>query len=105
MKKSRFAKQRTSHQTSIISHRRTLLVTALLLAAIAKADFVPIPLTSGSFNRDMVVENTAPASVLGGGYTTASMDYGIANTAYSWYEAGFNAAAPGTGLPAAGAIF
>src|SRR4051812_23127718 len=72
------------------SRGRALLAVALLLAVIAKAEFVPIPLTSASFNRDIVVENTAlPA----GGYTTASMDYGIANTAYSWYEVGFNAAA------------
>src|SRR3954466_3822941 len=82
-----------------------LVSTALLLAIIAKADFAPIPLTSGSFNRDIVVENTAPAPVLGGGYTTASMDYGLGNTAYSWYEVGFNVAAPATGLPAAGSTF
>ncbi|HEV2207854.1 MAG TPA: glycoside hydrolase family 76 protein [Verrucomicrobiae bacterium] len=71
----------------------------------ARADFAPISLTPGSYNRDMVVERTAPAPVLSGGYTTASMDGGLANCANSWYEQGYNAAAPATGLPPAGSTF
>src|SRR5580765_3950722 len=72
---------------------------------IAWADFAPIALTSGSYNQDVVVENTAPAPVVAGGYTTASMDNGAANTAFSWYELGYNTANPTTGLPAAGSVF
>jgi len=72
---------------------------------IARADFAPIALTSGSYNQDMVVENTAPAPVIAGGYTTASMDNGAANSAFSWYELGYNTASPTTGLPLAGSVF
>src|SRR6266850_8486155 len=72
---------------------------------IARADYAPIALTSGSYNQDVVVENTAPAPVVAGGYTTASMDNGVANSMYSWYEQGYNTTNPTTGLPLAGAIF
>src|SRR5215813_13786983 len=72
---------------------------------IARADFVPIALTSSSYNQDVVVENTAPAPVVAGGYTTASMDNGVANSGFSWYEQGYNTANPTTGLPLAGAFF
>jgi predicted alpha-1,6-mannanase (GH76 family) len=71
----------------------------------ARADFAPISLTPGSYNQDMVVERTAPAPVISGGYTTASMDGGLANSANSWYEQGYNTAAPATGLPPAGSTF
>jgi predicted alpha-1,6-mannanase (GH76 family) len=77
----------------------------IFAACIARADFVPIALTSGSYNQDMVVENSAPAPVVAGGYTTASMDNGVANTQYSWYEQGYNTANPSTGLPPAGSLF
>jgi len=63
--------------------------------------FSPVALTAGSYNEDMVIEHTAPA-VPGGAYTTASMDAGAANTGTSWYEQGYNTAAPTTGLPPAG---
>ncbi len=66
---------------------------------VARAGFNPVPLTSGSFNQDMIVENTAPAPAVAGGYTTASMDNGVANTGTSWYEQGYDTAAPSTGLP------
>ncbi len=75
------------------------------LASLAHADFVPIALTSGSYNQDMVVENTAPAPVISGGYTTASMDAGTGNSATSWYEQGYDAASPTTGLPHPGTTF
>lgn len=71
----------------------------------ARADFAPIALTSGSYNQDVVVENSAPAPVIANGYTTASMDNGVANTQYSWYEQGYNTANPTTGLPPAGSLF
>jgi predicted alpha-1,6-mannanase (GH76 family) len=70
-----------------------------------RADIAPILLDAGSFNRDMVVERTAPAPVIAGGYTTASMDSGTGNSANSWYEQGYNTASPGTGLPRAGSTF
>ncbi|HKW28542.1 MAG TPA: glycoside hydrolase family 76 protein [Verrucomicrobiae bacterium] len=65
------------------------------------AGFAPIPLTAGSYNEDMIIEHTA-SPVPDGAYTTASMDAGTANTANGWYEQGYDAAAPATGLPPAG---
>jgi predicted alpha-1,6-mannanase (GH76 family) len=80
-------------------------VSVVVFSGPAQTPFQPIPLTSGSFNQDLVVEKTAPAPVIAGGYSTASMDNGIANTATSWYEQGYNTASPTTGLPAAGSTF
>lgn len=65
--------------------------------------FSPIGLASGSYNQDLVIEHTAPASP-NGAYTTASMDAGVTNTGNGWYEKGYDAAAPATGLPAAGSM-
>jgi predicted alpha-1,6-mannanase (GH76 family) len=67
--------------------------------------YEPIPLTAPSYNRDVIVENTAPPPPLAGAYTTASMDGGAANTGKTWYEVGYNAASPTTGIPAAGSTF
>lgn len=53
----------------------------------------------------MVVEASAPAPVVAGGYTTASMDNGTANTDNSWYEEGYNTTTPASGLPPAGTTF
>ncbi|HEY3914253.1 MAG TPA: glycoside hydrolase family 76 protein, partial [Verrucomicrobiae bacterium] len=64
-----------------------------------------MPLPSGSYNQDVVVENTAPAPLIPGGYTTASMDAGVQNSGTSWYEEGYNSTAPTTGLPAPGTTF
>src|ERR1035438_7706558 len=75
------------------------------MGGIAHGGFAPIPLTSGSFNQDMVVERSAAGPVQAGGYTSASMDSGVGNTATSWYEKGYNTASPSTGLPAAGSTF
>lgn len=84
----------------------TFSASATIIATfVARADFTPIALTVGSYNQDVVVENTAPAPVVAGGYTTASMDNGLANTQYSWYEQGYNTASPATGLPSAGSLF
>ncbi len=69
---------------SLYQRASLLTVSAFLCASLARADFAPIPLTSGSFNQDVIVENTAPAPVIAGGYTTASMDSGIANNGTSW---------------------
>ena len=80
------------------------IVLGLGLASEARADFLPIALTPASFNEDMVVEHNAPA-LPNGTYTSASMDAGTADTGFGWYEQGYNAAAPATGLPAAGSTF
>src|SRR6478609_9103148 len=78
------------------------LATALALGAssAAGAGFTPIPLNSSSYNQDVVIERTAPPPPIP--LTTASMDNGTANTAFGWYEQGFNTDNPDTGLPAAG---
>ncbi|HEY4417732.1 MAG TPA: glycoside hydrolase family 76 protein, partial [Verrucomicrobiae bacterium] len=75
---------------------------SVVVAAQGAAGFSPIALKPGSYNQDVVVERSAPATP-SSHYTTASMDNGTANTANSWYERGYNAAAPVTGLPVAGA--
>src|SRR6266403_2000037 len=81
-----------------------LTAAATLLAAQAAwADFNPVPLLSSSFNMDIVVERTAPGPI--GRATTASMDSGTNNDNASWYEVGYNTAAPATGVPAAGSTF
>ncbi len=66
-------------------------------------DFTPILVTG--FNHDIVAEANAPQIPPSLGATTASMDSGIENTGSSWYEQGYNAAAPDTGLPPAGSTF
>lgn len=79
------------------------LYLALLSLHTARADFNPVPLASSSFNYDIIVERTAPPPI--GRATTASMDAGTNNTDASWYEIGFNTAAPTTGFPAAASTF
>src|SRR5262245_5643149 len=78
---------------------------ALAFAAVARADFDPIPLTPESFTHDVVVENTAGPPFPAGRNTRASMDAGTNNTGNSWYEIGYNTGSPSTGLPAAGSTF
>lgn len=65
------------------------------------------PLAVHGFNRDLVVEAAAPHPLQSLNATTASMDAGIANTGFSWYERGYNTNALPTnsfvtGFPAAG---
>lgn len=74
---------------------------SLVVAPQGVSGFTSITLKPGSYNQDVVIEHTAP-TVPSGHYTTASMDNGLANTANSWYERGYDAAAPTTGLPVAG---
>jgi hypothetical protein len=59
----------------------------------ARAAVVPIPVTG--YNQDIVVEVGAPLTASGA--TTATMDGG--NVGGTWYELGYNTAAPTTGLP------
>ena len=82
------------------------LAAPALWASAARAAYVPIPLTPGSFNHDFVVEATAvddPTAHYGNAIT-ASMDGGIAKTGNTWYERGKNAAAATTGLPNPGVV-
>lgn len=74
----------------------------LLSLNLAQADFAPIPLTQESFNQDLVVEKTASPPLLP--VTTATMDGGLSNTNFTWYERGFRPDWPTTGLPTAGSI-
>lgn len=76
---------------------------ALTLAGAARADFDPIPLTPGSFTHDMIVEKTAPAPI--NTRVSATMDGGTNNNAWTWFEQGWLAGAPDTGLPPQGTTF
>jgi len=79
---------------------KAFFIGAALLSGVARADFIPVPLTSDSFNQDVVVEKSAPPPVQQ--VTTASMDGGMANTNFSWYERGYNLTWLYTGFPVAG---
>ncbi|HLH56017.1 MAG TPA: hypothetical protein VKY92_20610, partial [Verrucomicrobiae bacterium] len=66
------------------------------------AGFLPVPLNQASYTHDMIVEsNATPALRV---VTTASVDNGIANTANTWMEVGFDPANPNNGLPPAGTV-
>lgn len=82
------------------------LLVAALNGPVARAAYVPIPLTPGSFSHDFVVEATAvdDATTHYGNAITASMDGGAAKTGNSWYQLGKNTAAATTGLPGPGAV-
>jgi hypothetical protein len=78
---------------------------AWITTATARADFAPVVITADSYNQDVVVEKTAPAPVIPGGYTTASMDGGTNNNGDTWNEVGYFVANPEVGLPVAGSVF
>ncbi len=82
-----------------------LILSVLAAVVVVRADYIPIPLAQSSFNKDIVVEKTAQPPVGTTPVTTASMDNGSGNTGAGWYERGFNAAAPNSGLPVAGSTF
>lgn len=65
-----------------------------------RGEFIPVPLAARSFNQDLIIERTAPPPLLP--VTTASMESGLTNTGLAWYERGYNAAWPASGLPLAG---
>jgi hypothetical protein len=90
-------------QRALFKPAKAIFVGATLISGVAHADFLPIPLTSDSFNRDIIVEKTAPPPLMP--VTTASMDAGVANTGFSWYERGYDPVWTSTGLPVAGSIF
>lgn len=66
----------------------------------ATAGFSPIAVSG--YTQDMVLEASAPPLPTSLEATTASVDAGIANTGFTFYEQGYNADAALTGLPPAG---
>src|SRR5215468_8214964 len=89
----------------ILSQTIRCAIAVVLFPAIGWADFSPIPLTSGSFNQDIVVEKSEPPPTFPGAYTTASVDQGNGNFGFTWYEQGYDNSSPPTGLVPAGATF
>lgn len=72
------------------------------ISASTGGEFAPLEFTG--FNKDMIVEATADQAGPLQGVTTASIDNGAANTAWTAYEQGHNLLFPTTGLPAAGTL-
>jgi MYXO-CTERM domain-containing protein len=70
----------------------------------AAPTFAPVTLTSSSFNEQMVVPKGAPQGNARS-TVTADFDTGTGNTGETFYEQGFDTAAPATGLPASGSTF
>lgn len=82
---------------------KTLLTTVgLAFVSAAIADFAPIALSPSSFNHDVVVEAAAPRALNEGFNVT--MDGGTNKNGNTWYERGYNTAAPTSGLPLAGSF-
>jgi hypothetical protein len=80
--------------------RTCFLLTAaasLLVPSLARAAAIPVSLSG--FNQDVVVEVGAPSGASVVGSITATMDSGTAKTGGTWYQTGYNTAAPTTGLP------
>jgi hypothetical protein len=86
------------------AHTLSLSTLAIFLhsALPASADFQPLSLTPDSYNKDVVVEKGAPPPVVP--VTTASMDKGLADSGYNWFERGYVTDWPATGLPEAGTV-
>ena len=61
------------------------------------------PLLFTDYNQDIVVEASSTYPSFLGGFTTAAMDDGSANSGSTFYEQGYYPPAPTTGLPPAGA--
>ena len=64
--------------------------------------YSPLPLTTGSYNQDVVVEAAATTFA---GAVTATMDAGTAKTGNTWMEQGMDTANAGDGLPAGAGTF
>jgi hypothetical protein len=82
--------------------RLLMLGSALAIANGAIAGFTPIPLAPSSFNHDVVIEATAPQPL--NSVINVTMDGGTNRNGNTWYEQGYNPAAPTTGLPVAGSL-
>ncbi|MGC3960731.1 MAG: immunoglobulin domain-containing protein [Verrucomicrobiota bacterium] len=75
----------------------------LLVSSPALAGLIPVSITPGSYNADVVVENTATPQLRIA--TTATIDQGTNNQASTLFEIGFDTANPANGLPLAGSTF
>ena len=98
--------QPTEWMNLMNSRIRCILALAFLCSSNARAadaGFQPLALTPDSYNQDVVVERTAPPPAVP--VTTASMEQGVANWGFSWFERGYVADFPVTGLPPAGSVF
>ncbi|PWU11686.1 MAG: hypothetical protein C5B50_22830, partial [Verrucomicrobia bacterium] len=73
-----------------------------IMAVSGKVGTTYTPILVTGYNEDIVVEASGPQSGPLIGVTTATMDAAIANTGNTWYEQGYVASAPATGLPPAG---
>lgn len=71
------------------------VAAAIVAPAVASAQLAPIPITG--YNQDVIVEVGAPANLHDA--VTATMDAYTAETGATWYQLGYNTAAPTTGLP------
>ena len=79
--------------------KKSLLALGLMtsLATLAHAGFTPIPLNSASYNRDIVIEATAPRVLSDA--VTATMDGGTNRTGNTFFEQGYLGLNSVTGLP------
>ncbi|HSU53196.1 MAG TPA: immunoglobulin domain-containing protein, partial [Candidatus Dormibacteraeota bacterium] len=86
------------------SMRLLPLVLALFVASVARADFDPVPLTSGSYSFDIVVEKTAPLPLP---YClSASQGGGTGLGDSTWFEQGYwRSPNQNIGVPHPGQIF
>jgi hypothetical protein len=87
---------------SIASGTGHTAIFAVSGAPSAGSPFVPIEIKG--YNEDLVVEASAVKPGFIETNSTATMDTGTANAGFTWYEKGYNAEAPETGLPAAGSL-
>jgi hypothetical protein len=78
-------------------------VFAVSGAPIGAGPFIPIDVEGQ--NHDLVVEASAVKPGFLDFITTATVENGAANRAFTWYERGYNPLAPQTGLPPAGSLF
>src|SRR5690242_6043609 len=92
-----------------MKNQRSFLITSstlgvvLLFAGAAKGDFNPVALTPGSYNADVVVErNTFPTI---NNFVNLTMDAGTNNSGNTWFEQGYDASRPWSGLPPQNTVF
>jgi hypothetical protein len=71
------------------------VAAAVLVPSLAAAQLAPVPISG--YNADVIVEVGAPTNLHDA--VTATMDAGALETGDTWYQLGYNTAAPTTGLP------